>query len=376
MMRKILILFVFMVCAASLAAQSSGNTLQLIHDSILKAYFVHRDTMTVRTWVNVITANKYLEEIRIIDSILLLENSKAIEKPYQMINDLQEEIDSLIKHNQIQNERPISVKARSSLGNTTYLFIILISVIFLTLFVLLFFGYSASKRKVKNRENESRNFLSKLNEANDEIEKMQQTEKDLAHKFNLMKTDFDDQIKKLLLLKSAIEDEKILLENQIIEVRKAYDHEVLRRMEMESDMVLSQQKDRLSRNDSTEKNKIFGLEEKIRLLAIENEKITTDLDKTLAALEGEVSIRKNSEISLNSLIFQLEHDGFLQDGNRDVANITDGMKTYKKLLIENELLSKALEETRSDYNKELILKRQMEEDLNQIIARFKTNNSQ
>ncbi len=376
MMRKILILFVFMVCAASLAAQSSGNTLQLIHDSILKAYFVHRDTMTVRTWVNVITANKYLEEIRIIDSILLLENSKAIEKPYQMINDLQEEIDSLIKHNQIQNERPISVKARSSLGNTTYLFIILISVIFLTLFVLLFFGYSASKRKAKNRENESRNFLSKLNEANDDIEKMQQTEKDLAHKFNLMKTDFDDQIKKLLLLKSAIEDEKILLENQIIEVKKAYDHEVLRRMEMESDMVLSQQKDRLSRNDSTEKNKIFDLEEKIRLLAIENEKITTDLDKTLAALEGEVSIRKNSEISLNGLIFQLEHDGFLQDGNRDVANITDGMKTYKKLLIENELLSKALEETRSDYNKELILKRQMEEDLNQIIARFKTNNSQ
>ena len=375
-MRKILILFVFMVCAASLAAQSSGNTLQLIHDSILKAYFVHRDTMTVRTWVNVITANKYLEEIRIIDSILLLENSKAIEKPYQMINDLQEEIDSLIKHNQIQNERPISVKARSSLGSTTYLFIILISVIFLTLFVLLFFGYSASKRKVKNRENESRNFLSKLNEANDEIEKMQQTEKDLAHKFNLMKTDFDDQIKKLLLLKSAIEDEKILLENQIIEVKKAYDHEVLRRMEMESDMVLSQQKDRLSRNDSTEKNKIFDLEEKIRLLAIENEKITTDLDKTLAALEGEVSIRKNSEISLNGLIFQLEQEGFLQDGNRDVANITDGMKTYKKLLIENELLSKALEETRSDYNKELILKRQMEEDLNQIIARFKTNNSQ
>jgi hypothetical protein len=267
--------FTLTVCALLIVVQTSGIDLQSRRDSLIKAYILHRDTVTVRTWVNVITSNKYLEQIRVIDSVLLLENSKAVEKPYQMINELQDEIDSLILQKEIQNARPITLQARSSLGNTTYLFIILISVIFVTLFVLLFFGYSAAKRKAKSRENESRNFLSKLNEANDEIEKMQQTVENLAHKSNLMKTDFDDQIKKLNLSKSTVEDEKILFENQIVEVKKAYDHEVLKRLEMESEMVLLQQKERFTHDDSIEKSRLSDLEEKNRLLSGENEKINT-----------------------------------------------------------------------------------------------------
>jgi hypothetical protein len=196
-MLNILRYFTLTVCALLIAVQTSGSALQSRRDSMIKAYIQHRDTVTVRTWVNVITSNKYLEQIRVIDSVLLLENSKAVEKPYQMINELQDEIDSLILQKEIQNARPITLQASSSLGNTTYLFIILISVIFVTLFVLLFFGYSGAKRKARNRDNESRNFLTKLNIANDEIEKMQQTEKDLAHKFNLTKTEYDEKIKKM-----------------------------------------------------------------------------------------------------------------------------------------------------------------------------------
>lgn len=366
--------FTLTVCALLIAVQTSGSELQNRRDSLIKAYILHRDSVTVRTWVNVITSNKYLEQIRVIDSVLLLENSKAVEKPYQMINELQDEIDSLILQKEIQNARPITLKARTSLGNTTYLFIILISVIFVTLFVLLFFGYSGAKRKARNRDNESRNFLTKLNIANDEIEKMQQTEKDLAHKFNLTKTEYDEKIKKLLLLKSVVEDEKILLENQITEVKKAYDYEVLRRMEMESEVVLLRQKERFAYDDTTEKIKLYDLEENNRLLSGENEKINTALDKALTALQSEVSLRVNAEIAFNNLIVQLEQNGFLQDGNHDISQISNQIKHYSELIAENDGLTKALDKTRSEFQKELAVKKQLEDDLRQIILRFNGGN--
>lgn len=373
-MQSILRYFTLTVCALLIAVQTSGIDLQSRRDSLIKAYILQRDTVTVRTWVNVITSNKYLEQIRVIDSVLLLENSKATEKPYQMINELQDEIDSLILQNKIQNARPITLQARSSLGKTTYLFIILISVIFVTLFVLLFFGYSAAKRKARNRDNESRNFLTKLNIANDEIEKMQQTEKDLAHKFNLMKTDYEEKFKKLMHLKSAVDDEKLLIENQITEIKKAYDHEVLMRMEIESEVVLLRQKERFAYDDTTEKIKLYDLEEKNRILSGENEKINTALDKALTALQSEVNLRVNAEIAFNNLIVQLEQNGFLQDGNPDISHISNQIKRYSELIAENDGLTKALDKTRSEFQKELAVKKQLEDDLRQIILRFNGGN--
>ena len=99
MKANVLQLFLFFYSLV-LSGQESINTIQLKRDSLLEAYFAHRDTVTVRTWVNVITSNKFLEEIRRTDSILLSGKNASVEKTYQMVNDLQDEVDKLTRENQ------------------------------------------------------------------------------------------------------------------------------------------------------------------------------------------------------------------------------------------------------------------------------------
>ncbi len=369
-MKKVILFLSILLAFIVLCAQDVDKDLRNKRDNLLNNYFQHRDTVTVRTWINVITSNKYLEEIRIMDSILLTKNSNALEKPYQMIDDLEEDVNNLTKQNLALKSQIDAVYEKDTFEKTTFQFTILVASIFLILFVLLFFGYIAAKRKAERREAESRNYLTKLNEANHEVEKMQQTEHDLAHKLNVIQTDYQENFNKIKLSKSEIEDVKILLENQIIEVKKAYDYEVVKRIEIESELVLAKQHDRLAQNSDLLKTRILELEESSKLLEVENENIDNVLTKTLLALEGEVSIRKSVENTLNSLIVQLEQIGIIKNGSHDLKNLSTELKTYNILITENEFLKQSLESLRSDFNQELKRKIQLQDDLNQIVARL------
>jgi cbb3-type cytochrome oxidase subunit 3 len=347
--------------------------MQIKRDSLLEAYFAHRDTITVRTWVNVVTSNKYLEEIRKTDSILLAGKNPSVEKTYQMVNDLQEELDKLTRENQGLQAQSRIRQHDTSFENTTFLFSILVAALFLILFVILFFGYSGARRKAAMRDKESRNYLAELNEARDVVEKMQTTESDLAHKLNLLEAEYRGKFKVLLTGKSAIEDEKLLLENQLIEVKKAWDHEVMKRMEAESVLVLAQKHDLLKINAEKEQQRIIDLEDKIRLLEIENIGISKVLNKTQAALEGESTFRKSAEDSLNNLISQLEQGGLLKPGNRDLLHITEEMKANEQLLLENKTLTEELEKIRFKYSLELKGKFQLQQDLDLMLSRLKSD---
>lgn len=372
-MKTNVLILLFISNCLFLSGQEPFSTLQNSRDSLLKAYFAHRDTVTVRTWVNVITSNKFLEEIRRIDSILLSGKNPSIEKTYQMVNDLQEELEQLSKENQDLQAQSKIKQRDTSFENTTFLFSILVAAIFLILFVILFFGYSGARRKAAIRDEESRNYLAELNDARDEIEKMQTTETDLAHKLNLLEAEYHEKFRLLFDEKSAIEDGKLLLENQLIEVKKAWDHEVMKRMETESELVLAQQKGRLKTDAVNEQQRIIELEEKIRLLELENIEISKVLNKTLAALDGELTFRKSTEELLNNLISQLEHGGLLKPGNRDLLHITDDMKSYEKLLLDNSALTEELEKIQSKYNLELKTKYQLQQDLDLMLTRLKSD---
>jgi len=372
MKANVLQLFLFFYSLV-LSGQESINTIQLKRDSLLEAYFAHRDTVTVRTWVNVITSNKFLEEIRRTDSILLSGKNASVEKTYQMVNDLQDEVDKLTRENQDIQVQSKILKHNTSFENTTFLFSILVAVIFLILFVILFFGYTGARRKAAIRDEESRNYLAELNDARDEIEKMQTTEGDLAHKLNLLESGHHEKMRLLLKEKSAIEDGKVLLENQLIEVKKAYDHEVMKRMETESELVSAQQQGRLGNSAVNEQQRIIELEEKIRLLELESFGISKVLNKSLADLEGEVTFRKRAEDSLNNLINQLEKGGLLKAGNWDLLHITDEIKAYEQLLLANKTLAEELEKIQVKYNLELRGKFQLQQDLDQMLSRLKSD---
>ena len=366
-----LILLIFLTSSLILSGQESLSSLRIKRDSLLEAYFKHRDTVTVRTWINVITSNKYLEEIRITDSVLMSGGNQSVEKSYQMINELQDENSKLIIENREMNDKYKALKDNTSFENTTFLFSILVACIFLILFVVLFFGYSAARRNAKIREVESRNYLAELNDARDEIEKMQNSENDLAHKLNLMESENHEKLRSLLAVKSTLEDEKLLLENQIIEVKKAYDHEVLKRMETESELVLAQQQGRLNITAVNEQQKIIDLEEKLKLLELENGELNSVLNKTLVALESEVNFRKGAEESLNSIVTKLETAGFLKPGNRDLLHVKDEIKAYEQLLIENKSLADELEKARLKYSHEIKIRLQLQNDLDMLLSRLK-----
>ncbi len=372
-MKTNVLILIFFISSLVLCGQEAFNTLQNSRDSLLKAYFSHRDTVTVRTWVNVITSNKFLEEIRRTDSILLSGKNPSVEKTYQMVNDLQEELDKLTRENQELQAQSRIKQHNTSFKNTTFLFSVLVAVIFLILFVILFFGYSGARRKAAIRDEESRNYLAELNDAREEIEKMQTTETDMAHRLNLLEAEYHEKFELLFNEKSAIEDGKLLLENQLIEVKKAYDHELMKRMETESELVLSQQKGRLNPDVVNEQQGMIELEEKIRLLEVENIEVSKVLNKTLAALDGEVTFRKSAEDSLNSLISQLEQGGLLKPGNRDLLLISDEMKDNEQLLLENKTLNKELEKIKDKYSAELKSKYQLQQDLDLMLSRLKSD---
>jgi DNA repair exonuclease SbcCD ATPase subunit len=328
--------------------------------------------MTIRTWVNVVTINRYLEEIRKTDSILLNEDSKSLEKPFLMLNDLQDEIDSLNKHNQELQNKVNAEKKQTTFEYSTFLFTIVVASIFVVLFALLFIGYSRAKKKSAEREDESRNYLTKLNEANEEIEKMLNTENDLAHKLNILQTDQETNLAKIIQEKSEIEDEKILLENQILEIKKAYVFEVTKRMEKESELVSCKQQIQLMDDSKGEKQKITDLEGKVSLLAIEKEQLEKTLVNTQTVLETEIKSRENAEASLEILMLQLKNGGFLQEGSQELIHLPDELIYRKQYVNENIALTEELKNLRFKYNQELKMKMQMKEDLDQIISKIKS----
>lgn len=370
-MRKPLILLMLFVYSVILSSQNTHKTVLFERDSLLELYFRHRDTMTIRTWTNLVKINKYLEEIRKYDSILLIENSKSLEKPLLMLNDLQNEIDSLKKHNEAFQRNNAAENKQSHPDNTTFIFIFVVFSVLLVFSLILFIGYYRARKNAVVRENESRNYLTKLNEANEEIEAMLKSENDLTHKLNILQSNQEINFAKIIKEKSDIEGEKILMENQIVEIRKAYDFEVGKRMEKESELELCKHQYRVLANSQGAKQEIIDMEKKVKLIDFEKEEMEKELLKMQAALDTEVKSHKKVNAELEGLMLQLKNGGFLQEGSHELIHLSTEIATQKQLIDENEALTEELKNLRLKYEQELKMKMQMKDDLDQIISKIK-----
>lgn len=268
-MKKSALFILFLGFSFFVFSQFSKETLIKKRDSVYQAYKAHKDTMTIRTWLNVITMNKHLETLRSYDSLIKNVLDENQRKQNSVLFDLQDENDQLTNDNEILKIEN-SVLLEKIRENKTFIIIMIVisAIIVLSLIVLIFMIVRINSRHRK-QEKQTKEYHTKLFAANKAIEKYDETEKKLASEINRINT--------------KLGEEKLMFENQIIEVKKAYELEVRKRMEIEGEEYKS---------DHQLKN--------------ENIQLAEDLTKAKNNYENEVKTRLHIEEELKILLEKLK----------------------------------------------------------------------
>jgi DNA repair exonuclease SbcCD ATPase subunit len=208
-----------------------------IRDSLIGLYQSHHDTVSVNTWLNIRRSNQYLEKIIHIDSIiisqLLKDNTsdqesftKAEAKSYL----LKQQVDSLNRI--LENDAKFEVANHRS-DNSPIIFGGVLVVFFLGSWAYFIF----LSRKLKDKETRLKQYHSDLYAARQELEDMEKTHITLASEVNRLKRElasFEENHKLL----QQLADDKLLLEQQIEEVTKAYGAESEKRKAAENELML------------------------------------------------------------------------------------------------------------------------------------------
>jgi hypothetical protein len=211
-----------------------NQPVHLIHkkDSLLKIYKSHVDTITVNTWLNIRKSNQYLERIVYFDS-LIIKSLSNIQDVNGVTNDTKAETASpVFEFDTLHSlkEIPAGRAPKKSKNQKENFFLIIIGI---SIIAFLIFYSVLIKKRLKVKEGEFKQSYTDLYAARQEIENLEKTNTILASDINRLTKELagvEDSIKLL----QHLQDEKALLENQILEVRKAYILEVDKRKELET----------------------------------------------------------------------------------------------------------------------------------------------
>jgi len=120
---------------------------------------------------------------------------------------------------------------------------------------------------------------------------------EMAAQINNRGKGFEYEIKKVNDKMSLLSDEKVMLENQMVEIKKAYDREVERRITAEDKLKLFETSDNNSSQKDISKN-----------MPDESKSIAENIQLLKTELESEKAIRLSIENELNKLLIRLrEH---------------------------------------------------------------------
>lgn len=216
-MLSVFLMFVFYSASGQ---QTYENQLDK-RDSLVRLYQSHQDTVTVNTWLNIRRSNQYLEEILRLDSSIFTAFPELGEKDTQSsrnaefeLTQLQHHVDSL--NLLLENALKPDISPRES-NNTR----IILGAAFIALLLFSLAQFITSTKKLKEKETRLKEYHSDLYAARQEIEALEKTQITLASEVNRLNREiasFEDN-KQLL---QQLADDKLLLEQQIQEMRKAY----------------------------------------------------------------------------------------------------------------------------------------------------------
>ena len=308
-MKKILISLLLLFIVACIYSQPALKTINSKRDSLYLKYREHKDTVTVRTWVNVVRLNNYLQQIVELDSVLL-ENFQQKDRLSQQNTDaLNGKLEMLRGENKRLEFEKNTLEQQSFIYKRYFLFAITLAVFFFILFLVILIRSKKHKVTIRKLEGKVKDYYTQLHDTKQQIERFEKTEVHLASEINRIKTTLGEELKHAREAQVKAEDEKLMLENQISAVKKAYEREVEKRKETE--LELEKIKEKLKRTEDH-----AGILDNIAKLR--KSKIVNDLKKKINQLEeklqemqqklkGEMESRRTIEEELSALLDKLKN---------------------------------------------------------------------
>lgn len=261
-MRARILSFVFVFMMISGFAQK--DELKLHRDSLYRGYTHFKDTMSSRTWINMVDLSKKLEAVVFFDNMML--DSMAIVSPSESILQARiQELSTLRDELIADNARVNTSLSQTEKYKTTFLIIAIILGLLLVGVVL---GLIFIITKHKRLSSDSDNYM-------DGILKLKE-----AHK------------KETDLLKDQIEEyagEMELLENNALSIKKAYD------------ILKTEQVSRPDIAPSNNTNEIADIRKEVEELSEEMAKLMAERDEFEEAL-GMANLKLAHQIDLNKKI--------------------------------------------------------------------------
>lgn len=296
-MRKFVVLLLLFTSALLLKSQSQLDSLALEREMVYKKYREHKDTMTINTWMNIFKLNKYLGQMVVLDSLIIAEKESGNSEESQKLEVTQSKLESLLNE-KIDMNRRLSEAENSKHALSKNLRIVVIaggvSLLFLILFLV---SFILMLNKLKKSKPLVQEYHTNLYNAKSEIEKLLKDQENMATDFNNREKSFDNEMRKMREGMDTLSDEKTMLENQIIEVKKAYDREVEKRLTAEERL-------QSIKNHPVENMPVSAAADETPSLKLQNE----ECQKLKLEIEKERKIRINIENELKNLLETLrEH---------------------------------------------------------------------
>lgn len=275
-MIKKLFLFtlVGIICFSSLFSQQKNNSLVDKRDSFYQEYKHYKDTMTVRTWINMVNLVKHLENIVIIDDSILSnigveKEESGLTEAEQKLMETRQTLDQLIiQNNKIKDDKDNAQKRLFSVAVVAGLLLIALIIIIVA---------SVSLRsKYKKLENYFKN-------TNDELLKIKDA-----------KIFENNEVKSKI---EIVEQEKELIENNLQEVKKAFET-----MKLENDLY-SKSTQGIDRETYKELAEEFNvLKSEINNILVEKQDLEKSVKEVNLKYNQELEYRKQIENELKSIL--------------------------------------------------------------------------
>lgn len=220
-MKKQILSFI-LLCIVGFA--SAQNEKQLERERLYNDYKIFKDTMTTRTWINMVNLSDKLEAIVSYDNALI--DSLWVKKPGEA--DLESRIQELSKLREelvINNARLNEAFARAENAKKNLLIsTIVIGVLFLSLLIGFLLIFSKYRNLMAENENSSQNILKLKNQHKQEIDALKDKIELFAGEKEMLENNAQEMRKSLEIIKSEQykkkEEHSQGSNNEIEEVRK------------------------------------------------------------------------------------------------------------------------------------------------------------
>lgn len=272
---KIFFISLFVILSCNIFAQGLMNQ----RDQAFKEYRTFKDTMSIRTWINMVELSNRLEKVVLLDNSLL--DSVLIGRPSDAnlearIQELSKIREQLIADNARLNQLNIDRTKQSKLYYSLFIVSIVLLVIILSLFVYQFNKFRSIKN---NTDTNSENTLK------------------LKHFYN----------KEITKLKSElvnIQDEKVLIENNALQIRKSFETLKVEKSDLEKKVADAQETKDLEEIRKTMEE--MSLE--VSKIMEEKRDLELDLSKAKHDLSNQIEINKEIEADLEKIFNRFKKD--------------------------------------------------------------------